>query len=172
MSNTCPKTGIHYGVIAQNSLNQDVFSDVSNEAVDVRFDEYLETVKDDVRNLLEDKVRGSKLDDLTDEIFSIVEEAVSEDYQGEKTDWLFEDKDYKLTDCLETNVFVLKSPYFTFCKKCSPCVPNAGDLDNPEENGLKTYCLGPEFFDEDKAPYPVYVVKTGDLLEDAGKPFN
>jgi len=38
-------------------------------------------------------------------------------------------------------ISVLKSPFYTLCKKCSPCCFNAGDLDSPDDSGIKTYCL-------------------------------
>jgi hypothetical protein len=77
----------------------------------------------------------------------------------------FEGEGYVLTCCLDSAVMVIKAPYYTYCKYCSPCVPGAGDLDNPEVNGVKTYCLGWDFFTDNKAPYPVYDVKTDKLLQ-------
>lgn len=50
-------------------------------------------------------------------------------------------------------VWVFKSPYVTECKFCSPCVPGAGDLDNPVIGGVQTYCLDSSWFNENKAPY-------------------
>ena len=54
-------------------------------------------------------------------------------------------------------ILVLKSPYFTLCGPCSPCVPNAGDLTSINGN-LMTYCLGPEWFDDGAMPYTVRAV--------------
>jgi hypothetical protein len=56
----------------------------------------------------------------------------------------------------------LKSPYYTLCGPCSPCVPNAGDLTST--NGvLPSYCLGPEWFDMDETPYAVLAVANKQL---------
>ncbi|HYT46547.1 MAG TPA: hypothetical protein VEP90_29740 [Methylomirabilota bacterium] len=74
--------------------------------------------------------------------------------------WGVDDGEYLLTDCLDSDVFVLKSPYYTFAQYCSPCVPGAGNLNSYCENGVKTYCLGHDWFDDGKAPYPVYSVET------------
>ncbi len=74
--------------------------------------------------------------------------------------WSFDDDGYNLTDCLDSDIFVLKSPYYTFARFCSPCVPGAGNLDSADPDGVKTYCLGHDWFDEGKAPYPVYSVET------------
>lgn len=50
-------------------------------------------------------------------------------------------------------LWVFKSPYVTECKFCSPCVPGAGDLNNPVSGGVRTYCLDSSWFDNDTAPY-------------------
>lgn len=62
------------------------------------------------------------------------------------------------------DIFILKSPYFTYAQFCSPCAPGAGYIMNPCETGPKTYCFGPDWFDDEKAPYPVYSVETGELV--------
>ncbi len=65
--------------------------------------------------------------------------------------------------CLQTyddsDIFVIKSPYYTLCSYCSPCAPGAGYLTSTNENGIKAYCLGHDWFDEDIAPYPVFRVE-------------
>ncbi|MCP4537799.1 MAG: hypothetical protein GY832_11700 [Chloroflexi bacterium] len=70
--------------------------------------------------------------------------------------------------CLDSHndVMLTKSPYFTHAQFCSPCVPGAGHMENPCPDGPQTYCFGPDWFDGDKAPYPVYSVETGNLVCD------
>jgi hypothetical protein len=87
--------------------------------------------------------------------------------QGEDEVYLYEQYGYKISNspslvCL----FVEKSPWYTFARPCSPCAPNAGDLDNPE-GLLKTYCLGPEWFEGEKSPYLVYSVADNTLVSRA-----
>jgi len=62
-----------------------------------------------------------------------------------------------------TDVFVVKSPYFTHAQFCSPCAPGAGYVKNWTDPGVgaKTYCFGHDWFEGGKAPYPVYSVETG-----------
>ncbi len=72
---------------------------------------------------------------------------------------------YIMETCLDTDIMVIRSPYFTFCVFCSPCVPGAGDLNTPHAEGIKTYCLGHDWFDSGKAPYPVYSVETGEEVQ-------
>lgn len=76
----------------------------------------------------------------------------------------FEEDGYKLTNCLDSDIMILESPFFTHARFCSPCVPGAGNLDCADENGVKTYCLGHDWFEDGKAPYPVYSVETGELV--------
>lgn len=42
-------------------------------------------------------------------------------------------------------LFVLKSPVISKAKLCSPCVPNAGDLDSLDEDGYECYGI-PEYW--------------------------
>lgn len=62
-------------------------------------------------------------------------------------------------------IFVELSPYYTLARFCSPCAPGAGDLGSPDEDGVKTYCLGHDWFEDGRAPYPVFSVATGALVE-------
>jgi hypothetical protein len=73
------------------------------------------------------------------------------------------------------DIFIEKSPYFTYAQYCSPCAPGACYLMNWLEDtedryklrgpGPKAYCFGHDWFEDGKAPYPVYCVKTGNLVE-------
>jgi hypothetical protein len=71
---------------------------------------------------------------------------------------------YELSDCLDNDIFILKSDYYTFALYCSPCVPGAGNLDSAHEDGVKTYALGHDWFEDGKAPYPVYRVLDDSLV--------
>ncbi len=71
----------------------------------------------------------------------------------------------------DPDIFIEKSPYFTYAQFCSPCAPGAiyltsfiSDYDpvTKEENvNNKGYCFGHDWFEAGSAPYPVYCVKTG-----------
>lgn len=66
------------------------------------------------------------------------------------------------------DIFVLKAPYYTFAQFCSPCAPGACYLENPlsePDNNNKCYCFGHDWFDEGRAPYTVYDIKTGRIVE-------
>lgn len=71
-----------------------------------------------------------------------------------------------------TELFVTKSPFFTYAGFCSPCAPGACDLDSrpstgPDDtDGGKCYCLDSDWFDEEEnpCPYAYWRVDTGELV--------
>lgn len=71
------------------------------------------------------------------------------------------DEEYKCF-ASDSDIFVEKSPYYTLCNFCSPCAPGAGYLESTNPNGIKAYCLGPDWFD--KCPYPVYRVDNDECI--------
>ncbi len=81
-------------------------------------------------------------------------------FGDEPQGWNYEGDGYQLTDCLDSDIFVLKSPYYTKAQFCSPCVPGAGNLDSADDDGVQTYCLGHDWFEDGKAPYRVFSVET------------
>lgn len=60
------------------------------------------------------------------------------------------------------DIFVEKSPYFTYARECSPCAPNACYLRDHDPHGFKCYCLGHDWFEGGRAPYPVFSMETGE----------
>lgn len=85
-------------------------------------------------------------------------------YGDEPNGWAYESNGYSATCGEDGDIFILKSPYFTYAQFCSPCAPGAcylmNSLDAPCEDN-KAYCFGHDWFDGNKAPYPVMSVKTG-----------
>ena len=167
-ANVDKETGIRYGVISQNSVLQ-AWADSSepqygeptcgkcgNECVEITDASVpdLDTVEDWEQDGHDYACVACKRTFWSDEAFG--DEPLGYSYTGEG---------YELTDCLDTDIFVLKSPYYTFAQFCSPCVPGAGNLDNAMSDGIKTYCLGHDWFEDQKAPYPVYSVETGELVK-------
>lgn len=162
-------TGIRYGVISQHSVGQawydnaeGVYPDAScpecgSKLVEFDFDKHGEipTYRHSCR-------------DFACENCSLI---IGSDYAypDEPNGYKYEDKDYTLTDCLDSDIFVIKSPYFTHGQFCSPCVPGAVSLDSAidedTEGCPKAYCLGHDWFEDGKAPYKVYSVATGELIQ-------
>lgn len=91
----------------------------------------------------------------------------------------YEAEGYVLANCLDSDIMVIRAPYYTYAPYCSPCVPGAGNLDDAERvapkithddngtqtvewrGGTQTYCLGHDWFERHIAPYPVFSVETG-----------
>lgn len=86
-------------------------------------------------------------------------------YSDEPIGFLLKDTSYLASIDSYSDVFIEKSPYYTYAEFCSPCAPGACHLRRFNPAGEKTYCLGHEFFDGDKAPYVVYSVETGRIVE-------
>ncbi len=67
----------------------------------------------------------------------------------------------------DSDIFVMQSPYFTYAQFCSPCAPGAcyllNSLESPSDNN-RAYCLGHDWFEDCVAPYPVYSIETGELV--------
>jgi len=83
--------------------------------------------------------------------------------------YIFEDTDYS-AECSDDmgDIFVTRSPYFTYAQYCSPCAPGAGYLMNFITDpgiGPRAYCFGHDWFETEVAPYPVYSVETGKLVK-------
>ena len=106
-------------------------------------------------------------------------------FGAEPNGFYFEDGEYKAFQFGDGDIFVEKSPYFTYAQFCSPCAPGAVYLmepldpistypagahdkcGQPLENN-RGYCFGHDWFwdtESKKAPYPVYSIETGKLVE-------
>ena len=165
-SNFNPETGIHFGVISTHSLGEFALDDIDYDYGDATCPkcgnaavEYDETKHGDYETSF-----GNMCADYACEG---CEKVVSSDhaFSDEALGWSIDDGEYKVSNCLDSDAMILQSPYYTFAQFCSPCVPGAGNLDNPCDDGAKCYCFGHEWFDGDRAPYPVYSVATGTIVE-------
>jgi hypothetical protein len=164
-SNFNPETGIHFGVISQHSIAGEALGDIephytascpkcgnTPREVDAAF----EAAHDDWDSYEE---RGGCRDYACEVCKHFLD---NESVWPEEPDGLSYGEDgYNITDCLDSDLFVIESPFYTFAQYCSPCVPGAGNLDNPCETGPKSYCLGHDWFENEVAPYPVYRVSDG-----------
>ena len=76
---------------------------------------------------------------------------------AEPISWYIDNQEYKAIQSRDdSDIFILKSPYYTLCDFCSPCAPGAGYLTTP--GNIMAYCFGHDCFESNKAPYPVYRV--------------
>jgi hypothetical protein len=166
-ANIDPQTGIHYGVIQLNSLNEYAIEDFKpdygephcpkcgNDADEIG------NVEDDVTDWEHAEYEGEDYVCMNCEYVFDSESA----YCDEPIARILDTEEYKASLDQYNDVFILKSPYYTRAQYCSPCAPGAGYLDNPCETGPKTYCFGADWFDGGKAPYPVYRVSDDALVQ-------
>lgn len=182
-SNVDKENGVRYGVISMNSINLDCTEDFEHDYGKPACPECgLAVTESDDSTLFDNyEFADGELEDATVEHGNDVPAWFNHKdftcmrckrcfwsdsvYSDESLGWSYDDGDYQLADCLDNDIFVLKSPFYTFAQFCSPCVPGAGNLDNPIEDGAKTYCLGHDWFDDEKAPYPVYRVSDDAIVE-------
>jgi len=158
-SNVDTSIGIHFGVISPHSLSSWVEGEaepIYPDSVEIECERCGESFNtdnlcpDDARECphCHEDTRARGLDFL---------EPIGYDYAPDSSD-------YK-TESSDLGIYVIKSPYYTRCKFCSPCCPGAGDLDSPTDEGVKTYCFGYDMFDKDNpCPYPVYNVSDDSLV--------
>jgi len=170
MPNYDEKTGIHFGVISPNSICQETLSDLCDKSIDTIYEESKKTFLSDLESFCDDHYLDFK--NINEDSFI---DEFNQNYDNDNHGYEYEDKDYFLQISDDNfGIFVIKSPYYTYTKQCSPCAPGAGDLDNPViqerlgempndifmHNTVKAYCLSREFFDSEysKIPYRYYRV--------------
>jgi len=178
------QTGIHYGVIAQWSLDPDVINDVIMEGVYYGEPTCPKCGNDaqdyDRQDIDGDWERGFGCHDYMCQPCRYVFDT-GEAFAEEMLGWTYDSDGYELQDCLDTDVMVIESPYYTYAEYCSPCVPGACNLDQAltdldydiaTDHGMtapKTYCLGHDWFEGNKAPYRVFRVSDGSEVLPEGK---
>ena len=153
-ANVDQENGIRYGVISTNSLNcdslQDIYDQGTNNSYESWRQEAIEAIQSAVHKAVEDY--GRFTDDFdAEEVF----DSLGVEYESCGDDQYRFESDLYVIETTSLGLYIIKSPWVTRCKFCSPCCPGAGDLDNPIEDGVLTYALGPDWFDDDVAPYPL-----------------
>lgn len=168
------KTGIRYGIIPQNDASPEALDDIFTNGTDLGFEDYKQGVKDNLRKALSDYFHdykrtsgNSPLDCAVENAFDAISDNLGDSYDGSDCARMeLEQNGYKLMTDSSGDLWVMKSPFFTYAQFCSPCAPGACYLRNPVEpcESNKCYCLGADWFEDGKAPYPVYSVETGALV--------
>lgn len=136
--NVNKETGIHFGVISIHSVAPEILND---------FQPVYPEIGDIERFPWNDYTAKEKFEELTEEEKESIYEKLIEEF--EPWQWYFKNEDYFLHyDDSGFGLWVEKSPYVNRVNPCSPCAPNAGDLDSPSSNGILTYALPEEFLNE------------------------
>lgn len=154
-ANIDPKTKIHFGVIPLNACGE--FTIDEFDAV------YADPCCPKCGNSDLNSTETVKRDYLCT---TCNEEFNSEAcFNDNPTHWELNTHEYLARFGEDNDIFIIKSDYYTYAQFCSPCAPGAGYLLNHCESGPKTYCLSHDWFENNVAPYPVYSVKTGELIQ-------
>jgi len=159
------KTGIRYGVIPQNDVLQAWADD--SEAV-YPDPEMIECPECEGSGTMADTSGGTPEGFTCDcpECEGSGEVQDDEAYENsEPTHYEYTQDGYNATCGDDGDIFITKSPYYTRAKFCSPCAPGACYLRDYIEDGEKAYCFGHDWFEDGKAPYPVYRVADDTLVE-------
>lgn len=133
------------------------------DAIDDAFSDEMHGFIKGLKMAVEDWFGGAEGEALEAGLDYIDEEA-GQFYEADCASYIYEDAGYVIrfnTD--DMDMFVCRSPFFTRCRQCSPCAPNAGYLTD-RGGGMEAYCLGVEWFEDEKAPYDIYDVETGELV--------
>lgn len=185
LPNTDPETGIRYGVIPFNDLFNcaEEFFDNSN---DLTHADYIQEAKDKLKQAILGVVEDYGIDEqdakfAAAKAFDSLEQNFNDKYEPDCPRLQYTKDGYVIDRLDETDLFVAKSPYFTFAPECSPCAPNACYLRSAINDGSpvvslnciitfknhngrehrKCYCLGHDWYEDNQAPYVVYDIKTG-----------
>ena len=171
LTNVDTDNGIRYGVISINEVIQ-AWGDSSEGEYGKPccpncFNEVDETADFSFNN---GPMEDSEGNEVIDEYFcTICEKGVDENdpdiWPEDPICFFIDDDEYSASQSqADSDIFILRSPYYTLCQFCSPCAPGAGYIINHMENGVKSYCFGHDWFEGEKAPYPVYSVNTNELI--------
>lgn len=141
VTNMNTESGIRYGVVTMNSLQDWVFEEFLNNGENVS---YQEAEKEFIAEFLFE-YEGDKLQTDLDEALDMFRDS----YHGEEERYTLISEGMSLELSYLGGaplVWVLSSPVVERARLCSPCCPNAGDLDNKDEGGYETYSLPSEWF--------------------------
>jgi len=137
LTNRDTKTGIRYGVIPAHAVGEAWYESSEPDYGKPHCPE-CETELDDS---LECKLHG---------------EIQPEDaYPEEPFGFSYSQDGYEAYQGQDGDIFITKSPFVTRAAFCSPCAPGACYLLSPNESGERAYCFGPDWFENETAPYPV-----------------
>jgi hypothetical protein len=157
------RTGIRYGVINSNELGEFAWSEIQANGVDVDYEnareELLSSLAHAVKSVLEDYSTHFDAKEIAEEIV----DNLDIDYQNTGDCARYHYKEgcqgemgVVFDVASDGDIFVTDSKFYALCSFCSPCAPGAGYLLTP--GSIKTYCLGPDWFDKGAMPYKCFRV--------------
>ncbi len=163
LTNCNPETGIRFGVIHTNKLGEFAWDEITNNGTDQDFEDYSQGIKDNLRDALKDTIGKDALNEAVESAYEAVSYWTGDRYEqpGDCTRYHYSKDGLEFTVASDGDIFVLKSPVVTYAQFCSPCAPGACYLTSPlgqpyQTEANRCYCLPADWFDDDKAPYPIF----------------
>jgi hypothetical protein len=170
-ANFDPKTGIRYGLIHHGTVGSawydesDCYTNAPNEK------EIAEAIINDDKETLQALYADFGIEEIFEPDTDIEEmnDILSEKFWdiAECSEFYIDRNGLKATQSAESpDIWVIKSPFYTYGQFCSPCAPGAINLDNPLSDlpdselpkNNRAYCLDFSWFEDGKAPYRVFRV--------------
>ena len=156
-ANIHPLTGIRYGAINGNSLDPDVLCVLYDRASEVVFNAYrLDEMKKFANEQDYDYITDIQADDLFNSLtdafgyqFESFIYSIDENFEHDEPQAEFEYEGIKVVFSYLGGaplVMVTESPYIAIANLCSPCLPNAGDLDSKNPDGEECYDVPVEWY--------------------------
>lgn len=154
--NTNPETGIRYGYIKADSLHSEIVDELmyGSQATDLSYRAAWEDHLAEKRNEHDILVQQAESDgeeppEELDE--DAIQQAFNDSFQSDEAivEGTYEGVKYSsswLGGAL--NFFIFESPNIGKFQECSPCVPRAGNLDCPDEDGVDTYDVPADWRDQ------------------------
>jgi len=162
-SNVDRQTGIHYGIISVHDLSEfawERFEPDYGPATCPKCGEDAVDAEEIDAEELDGYKQGPGCTDYACKACKCSFD-YSDAFGEEPLTYSYEGDGYVLEIDSSNDVWILKSPYYTYAAFCSPCAPGAGHLGTPlpaESGAPKVYCLDASWFRGDEAPYTLYPV--------------
>lgn len=182
LTNMNVETGIHFGVIPTRTLFNHA-EEFYYQAKDITHAEIIDDIQEAITGL------SDYLDEGTiEELLETATENFNDHYENDNARMVYEKDGYIIQgDCddpdlfIINDLFIIKSPFYTYAPPCSPCAPGAGylldaitadevdehDEIKPGSGGMKTYCLPADWFEDNKSPYKYWKVKSNPNVPEA-----
>lgn len=142
---------IHYGTIYGNDVSSFALDDIIQNGRDLNYEEALETLKEDFKEVIDQFISDNYLSDRyidIDEWFESIETSFNDTYESMDSTYLYEKEGYIIEyHTYDNSLIILKSPYVCYAAMCSPCFPNGGYI--RDHGNVLSYCLGVDWYDED-----------------------
>lgn len=138
-ANINPNTGVAYGVISARSLDPEIIAMIEDNGDNVSE----QNAEDEIRREINAEIEGGKLE--ADAFGDEMEKRIQRWHEN-SDEHVYRYVEYDDDGKIEVEVYstwlggaqllyVIQSPHLCSAAPCSPCCPNAGDLDNRYENG-------------------------------------